>query len=84
MDQPSSRNTANMAGRRTDGGTEGKVFPPDSPVDVPNLPQPPHDDASDAAHEAAQPVADRKTDSSWADNTQPAPDKKNVRTSNIF
>jgi hypothetical protein len=73
-----------MAQRRTEGGTQGKVFPPDSPVDVPNLPQPPQGDADDATRETGQPVADRQTDSSWADNTQPAPDKKNVRISNIF
>jgi hypothetical protein len=76
-----------MAQRRTKGGTQGKVFPPDSPVDVPNLPQPPQGDADDATRETGetgQPVADRQTDSSWADNTQPAPDKKNVRISNIF
>ena len=79
----------------------GKVIPPDSKVDVPNLPKAdPDKDAtpdkgplnafkreaelrSDASATPQDGKA-RKVDptaSSWADSTQPAPDKKNARTS---
>jgi hypothetical protein len=80
MDKTSSPRTADMAPRRGETGTQARVFPPDSPVDVPNLPPP----AGDEARDADQRPADTETESSWADNTQPAPRKKNVRTSNIF
>ncbi|AOB30775.1 hypothetical protein AKI39_08815 [Bordetella sp. H567] len=70
--------------RRTQAGAHGKVFPPDSPVDVPNLPRPRQDRAHDEARNASQPVEDAGSGSSWADNTKPAPYKKRVRDSNIF
>jgi hypothetical protein len=64
--------------------TQGKIFPPDSPVDVPNLPaaQAPGDGAG--TRENTTPDEDASTESSWADNTRVAPAKKNVRNSNIF
>ncbi|OZI59875.1 hypothetical protein [Bordetella genomosp. 11] len=70
--------------RRAQAGSQAKVFPPDSPVDVPNLPRPPQDPAADEARNASQPVEDAASGSSWADNTKPAPYKKRVRDSNIF
>ena len=104
---PTTQETA--APRKTAAGAhdeatptiEGKLFPPSSPVEVPEMPttnqaqdQTPdkgplrqfereadakaHSDAADADGKA------RKIDpstSSWADSTQPAPDKKNARTS---
>lgn len=85
MNKPIPRSAAGgRASRRTEAGTQAKVFPPDSPVDVPNLPRKPKVHARDAAREASQPAEDVQTESSWADNTRPAPNKKNVRTSNIF
>jgi hypothetical protein len=82
MNKPSSR--SGTTSPRADANTQGKVFPPDSPVDVPNLPQPPKDGAHDETRDTGQPSEDSLTESSWADNTQPAPYKKNVRISNIF
>lgn len=63
-------------GRRRDSG--GKLFPPDSPVDVPNTP-PPAPPASGAAGAQSKPKAEIRADDSWADNTKPAPYKKTVR-----
>jgi hypothetical protein len=85
MNKPISRSAAGgRASRRAEAGAQAKVFPPDSPVDVPNLPRKPKGHARDAAAQASQPAEDAQTESSWADNTQPAPNKKNVRSSNIF
>lgn len=58
-----------------------KIFPPDSPVDVPNMPAPRTQAQEDQAREQSGPAEDDSTDSSWADNTKPAPRKKNARTS---
>jgi len=63
-------------GRRRDPG--GKLFPPDSPVDVPNTP-PPAPPESGAAGAESNPEAETRADDSWADNTKPAPYKKTVR-----
>ena len=63
-----------------------QAFPPNDPVDVPNLPKAvkPAESAPAGKHppDAAQsnPNVDT-TKHSWADNTQPAPDKKNARSS---
>lgn len=81
--------------------SSGKIFAPDSPVDVPNFPKlnTEHDQTPDKAplkqfereadaqarnESSDQDGKPRKIDpskSSWADSTQPAPDKKNARTS---
>jgi hypothetical protein len=85
MSKPSPRGAGRgRASRRSEAGVTGKVFPPDSPVDVPNLPRPPKRGSPDEARDAGQPAEDSQTESSWADNTRPAPYKKNVRISNIF
>lgn len=85
MDKPSPHGgTQGAASRRTGADAQGKVFPPDSPVDVPNLPQPPRRGTPDEARDASQPVEDAGDGSSWADNTKPAPYKKRVRDSNYF
>lgn len=63
-----------------------RAFPPNDTVDVPNLPKAvePSDraratpDSADAAQ--SNPDVDT-TEHSWADTTQPAPDKKNARSS---
>ncbi|MDQ2147135.1 hypothetical protein RBI22_00305 [Alcaligenaceae bacterium C4P045] len=63
-----------------------RAFPPSGPVDVPNLPKAVKNaDQSAAGAESAEaaqstPEVDT-TKHSWADNTQPAPDKKNARSS---
>jgi hypothetical protein len=64
--------------------TQGKISPPDSPVDVPNLPPAPAPGDRTGAQGNAAPDEDGSTESSWADNTRAAPAKKNVRNSNIF
>ncbi|CAM3751186.1 hypothetical protein [Bordetella bronchialis] len=85
MNKPSPRGGTGGAGkRRVEAGTQGRVFPPDSPVDVPNLPRPPQEGTPDEARDASQPQAETRGDGSWADNTKPAPYKKHVRDSNIF
>ncbi|ARP91147.1 hypothetical protein CAL14_13305 [Bordetella genomosp. 9] len=85
MNEPNSRpGGGNRASRPRENDATGKVFPPDSPVDVPNLPRPPKNGAPDEARDSGQPREDAQTDSSWADNTKPAPNKKNVRDHNIF
>ncbi|HTJ99811.1 MAG TPA: hypothetical protein VL522_09325 [Bordetella sp.] len=85
MNKPSPRGGADGGtSRRALAGAHGKVFPPDSPVDVPNLPPPPKAGTPDEARNASQPAEDTGTGSGWADNTQPAPYKKRVRDSNIF
>ena len=63
-----------------------RAFPPSSPVDVPNLPKAVKTAEQSAAGaesaDAAQPNPDvDTTEHSWADNTQPAPDNKNARSS---
>lgn len=63
--------------------SNAKVLPPSSPVDVPARP-PKAPAAKDAAQGGSEPVEDATSESSWADNTRPAPAKKNVRNSNIF
>jgi hypothetical protein len=78
------------AGPQPDTSQNAKVFPPDSPVDVPNLPtapdsKKPRPDQTDISRHEPNPdqpgpAVDRST-SSWADNTNPAPDKKNARSS---
>jgi hypothetical protein len=85
MNKASPRGAAGArTSRLPEAGTQGKVFPPDSPVDVPNLPRPPEKGERNEARDASHPAEDKQTESSWADNTQPAPYKKNVRISNIF
>lgn len=82
---------------REHSNSEGKIFAPVSPVDVPCLP--PKHDTSPVATKAATPIApmpgvaasdgatDSKpvkidtTESNWADSTQPAPDKRTARSS---
>jgi hypothetical protein len=63
---------------------EGKVYPPDSTVDVPNRPPRPKPGADDEAASQVQPTEEDRDDSSWADNTRPAPNKRGVRNSNFF
>ncbi|MDQ2184472.1 hypothetical protein RBI13_04640 [Alcaligenaceae bacterium A4P071] len=63
-----------------------RAFPPSSPVDVPNLPKAlktaEQSTAGAESADAAQPIPNVDTTKhSWADNTQPAPDKKNARSS---
>lgn len=55
------------------------LYPPDSPVDVPNLPRP--DPKLDEAAKQSQPRADEQEESNWADNDKPAPNAKNARSS---
>lgn len=85
MSKPSPRDdTAGKTSRRVEASEQGRVFPPDSPVDVPNLPQAPTAETPDEARNASQPEEETRGDGSWADNTKPAPYKKHVRDSNIF
>jgi hypothetical protein len=63
--------------------TQAKVLPPQSPVDVPRMPAKPAG-AGGGQQTDDKPEADAATDSSWADNSRPAPAKKNARNSNIF
>lgn len=68
------------------GGREAaspKVFPPDSPVDVPNRPAPVTPPDPRDTPQGNLPPHDDRADSSWADNTDPAPHKTNVRSSII-
>lgn len=67
--------------RADTAGTQGNfiLYPPDSPVDVPNLPHP--DPAKDEARAQSQPRANDKPESNWADDDLPAPDAKNARSS---
>lgn len=68
-----------------------RAFPPSDTVDVPNLPKavkkPGAADADSHSAGLASPGAEQSnpdvdtTTHSWADNTQPAPDKKNARSS---
>jgi hypothetical protein len=55
------------------------LYPPDSAVDVPNLPHP--DPAKDETRAQSQPRANDKAESNWADDDLPAPDAKNARSS---
>ncbi len=85
MTKPSPRDeTRGGPTPRTDSSAQDKVFPPDSPVDVPNLPGPAPAGGVEEARDASKPAEDTNADSDWADTTQPAPDKKRVRNSNIF
>ncbi|ARP81042.1 hypothetical protein CAL12_09420 [Bordetella genomosp. 8] len=85
MSKPTSAGKASDKGsRREEAGEQGRVFPPDSPVDVPNLPPAPTASTPDEARDASQPEEETRGDGSWADNTKPAPYKKHVRDSNIF
>lgn len=70
--------------------SSGKLIPPAHPVDVPNLPEKPantgpavSEDTTDTkvATDASPPAEVDHSRSSWADSTQPAPDKRNARTS---
>jgi hypothetical protein len=55
------------------------LYPPQSPVDVPNFPHP--DPALDETAKQSQPVENDKAESNWADDGTPAPYAKNARSS---
>jgi hypothetical protein len=55
------------------------LYPPRSPVDVPNFPHP--DPALDEMAKQSQPVENDKPESNWADDGTPAPHAKNARSS---
>lgn len=59
--------------------SEGKVRPPEDPVDTPRVPT----DANvkdDVAGKQIQPEANEAGGSTWADTALPAPNKKKART----
>jgi len=64
---------------KTAGGAGPRIFPPAGPVEVPRRPAPVPPETGEAGR---MPPHDTAADSSWADNTEPAPYKTNVRNSN--
>ena len=108
-DQTDHGTAANSAGKQNASAkpsqredTQGKLFAPNSPVDVPNMPAAKTDAAKEmeTLQETAVPKTEREvtethakgdsrpvkvdtTESNWADSTQPAPDKRNARSSII-
>ncbi|OWT77219.1 hypothetical protein CEY04_14725 [Achromobacter sp. HZ28] len=62
-----------------------RVFPPATPVDVPNLPKKVESTRAGAAGTAGTkpdgPAVETDAEHNWADSTQPAPYKKKARTS---
>ena len=99
--QPTTPKQADDRSASQPDPASGKVIAPNSPVEVPNLPNahPGQDQTpdkaplrqfereadaqaqSDAADDTGKPRKIDPSKSSWADSTQPAPDKKNARTS---
>ncbi|ALM83705.1 hypothetical protein [Bordetella sp. N] len=60
-----------------------RIFPPATPVDVPNLP-PKKAKAAELTPDGAKPLGpsvETDAEHNWADSTQPAPYKKKARTS---
>lgn len=60
---------------------QGKVMPPDSPVDVPRMPATPDEHTPDEAAKYGKPRVETGHDSNWADNAKPKPDARNARSS---
>jgi len=60
-----------------------RVFPPATPVEVPNLPPKPAQsaEATTAGSKPNGPAVETDAEHNWADSTQPAPYKKKARTS---
>lgn len=87
MNKPRSPSTArddqSHASRQT--SLNARVFPPATPVDVPNLPKKvaPAKASSASTGGTGQngPAVETDTEHNWADSTQPAPYKKKARTS---
>ena len=70
--------------------SSGKLIPPSHEVDVPNLPKKPDEGKNEAEIDKIDQARDQgghtpadvdHSHASWADSTQPAPDKRNARTS---
>jgi len=87
MNKPRSPSTARDDQTHTPRETSlnARVFPPATPVDVPNLPKKaaPAKAASTGTGGTKPngPAVETDTEHNWADSTQPAPYKKKARTS---
>ncbi len=69
------------AGRAARVSLQTKVLPPDSPVEVPNLPPVPDKNTPDEAARDARVRVDEQTESNWADGSAPQPRARNARSS---
>jgi len=81
--QPAAGQGGEPPGGQAAASSSPKVFPPDSPVDVPRQPAPARPPDPGQSAQGNLPPHDQQSDSSWADNTEPAPHKTNVRSSII-
>lgn len=81
MERAQMTSSRSSGGKAAATGQDGKLLPPQGPVDVPRLPAKPTAGTPDEAARDGRRVADDQTESNWADSAEPQPRAKNARSS---